>query len=62
MSSLRAFFRSGDPAIWFTGSGLGICLLMIAGMIGLILVNGLGFFWPGSLVKVTLHYGDVLMG
>jgi phosphate transport system permease protein len=62
MSSLRAFFRSGDPAIWFTGSGLGICLLMIAGMIGLILVNGLGFFWPGSLVKVTLRDGDVLMG
>ena len=44
--TFREILRRGDPAIWFTGTGLGICLLMITGMIGLILVNGLGFFWP----------------
>ena len=44
MSALRELFRRGDPAIWFTGTGLGISVLMIAGMIVLILSNGLGFF------------------
>jgi phosphate transport system permease protein len=62
MTSVREFFRRGDPAIWFAGSGLGICLLMITGMIGIILVNGLGFFWPGTLSKLTLRNGEVTMG
>jgi phosphate transport system permease protein len=55
-------FERGDAAIWFTASGLGIALLMILGMIVLILVNGLGFFWPRPLDRVTLHDGTVLMG
>jgi phosphate transport system permease protein len=54
--------QRGDAAIWLAGSGLGICLLMIAGMIGLILTNGLGFFWPGPLVQLTLKDGTVLVG
>ena len=41
----RDRLQRGDSAIWLAGSGLGICLLMIAGMILLILSNGLGFFW-----------------
>jgi phosphate transport system permease protein len=60
--SLAKALRRGDPAIWFTGSALGICILMIAGMILLILVNGLGFFWPRPVVQVTLTDGTVLMG
>ena len=62
MSSLRELFRRGDPAIWLAGSGLGICILMIAGMIVLILANGLGFFWPRPVAQVTLRDGSVLMG
>ena len=52
----------GDSAIWLAGSGLGICLLMIAGMIGLILTNGLGFFWPKPLLQATLTDGTILLG
>ncbi|RPJ64028.1 MAG: hypothetical protein EHM24_23585, partial [Acidobacteria bacterium] len=62
MSALRELFRRGDPAIWLAGSGLGICILMIAGMIVLILANGLGFFWPRAVVEMTLADGTVLMG
>jgi phosphate transport system permease protein len=62
MSGLGRFLRRGDPAIWFAGSGLGICLLMIAGMIAIILVNGLGFFWPRPLMRVALGDGSVLLG
>jgi phosphate transport system permease protein len=48
--------------IWFTGSALGICILMIAGLILVILNNGLSFFWPKPLEQVTLKDGSVLLG
>jgi len=62
MSALRELLRRGDPAIWLAGTGLGISILMIGGMIGLILWNGLGFFWPGHLEEITLKDGTVLLG
>jgi phosphate transport system permease protein len=62
MQVRRTWIRRGDPAIWLSGSGLGICLLMIGGMIGLILTNGLGFFWPRPVAQVSLHDGTVVVG
>jgi phosphate transport system permease protein len=57
-----AMLRRGDPWIWFTGSALGLCLLMVLGLIALVLVQGLGFFWPDSLARVTLKDGSVWLG
>jgi phosphate transport system permease protein len=48
--------------IWLTGAALGTSLLMIGGLIVVILVNGLGFFWPAPLVQVRLSDGTVLLG
>ena len=48
--------------IWLTGSALGICMLMIAGLILVILTNGLSFFWPKTLEQVKLQDGTVLLG
>jgi len=48
--------------IWFTGSSLGICLLMIFGLLAIILVNGLGIFWPHAIEQVTTVDGSVLAG
>jgi phosphate transport system permease protein len=44
--------------VWFTASALGLCLLMIGGLVAVILTNGLGFFWPRPLVAVTLKDGS----
>ncbi len=60
--TFRETLRRGDPAIWFTGAGLGLSLLMITGMIGLILVNGLGFFWPKAITRLTLSDGTPVLG
>jgi len=60
--AVRDAIRRGDPAIWLTGTGLGISLLMIAAMIGLILMNGLGFFWPRPLTHLQLTDGPALLG
>ena len=62
MATWRETLRRGDPAIWLAGTGLGISVIMILGMITLILVNGLGFFWPKPLTQVTLKDGTVLLG
>lgn len=62
MSKLVQSFRRGDPMIWFSGSGLGICIIMILGLVLVILVNGLSFFWPKSLEQVTLSEGSLFLG
>ena len=62
MNPLLRSLRRGDPLIWLTGSALGVCLLMIAGLVGVILVNGLGFFWPRPLLELTLRDGGVFLG
>jgi ABC-type phosphate transport system auxiliary subunit len=37
----RRFWRSGEPFVWLTGGAL--ALIMVAGLIGIILANALGF-------------------
>ncbi len=59
---LREALSRGEPMVWFTGSALGVCLLMIGGLLIVIMVNGLGFFWPSRLVRVTLKDGGVFLG
>ena len=59
---IRRLWRSGEPFIWLTGGALALALIMVAGLIGVILVNALGFFWPSSAVRLTLRDGRVLTG
>jgi phosphate transport system permease protein len=59
---VRAFSRSGEPFIWLTGGALALALLMVAGLVALILWNGLGFFWPADVLRATLRDGTVLTG
>ncbi|MGH9335862.1 MAG: phosphate ABC transporter permease PstA, partial [Vicinamibacteria bacterium] len=60
--SLRKSLARGDPMIWFTGSALGISLLMIFGLLAVILTNGLGVFWPHPVERVTLGDASVWAG
>src|SRR5215831_3063537 len=54
--------KNGDQYIWLTGAALAFCLAMVIGMVGLILINGLGVFWPADLVRITLRDGGVVLG
>jgi phosphate transport system permease protein len=62
MKGRGGVFRRGDPFIWLTGSALGMCLLMILGLVFVILTNGLGFFWPAPVERLTLNDGSVFAG
>lgn len=58
---MREFLRSGDPFVWLAGSGLALCLLMVAGLVTVVLVNGLGFFWPAPLERLELADGRAFL-
>jgi phosphate transport system permease protein len=58
----RKLWRSGEPFIWLTGGALALSLLLVAGLVGLILASGLGFFWPGTVLRVTLADGKAMTG
>jgi phosphate transport system permease protein len=56
------FLRTGEPFIWLTGGGLAVGLVMVVGLLLLIMVNGLGFFWPSDVVEFSLSDGRVVLG
>jgi len=59
---MQSFWKSGNAFIWLTGMAAGIGLLMIGGLIALILMNGLGIFWPARLEELTLKDGSKALG
>lgn len=59
---LRHIMASGELFIWGCGAGLSLSLLMIAGLLVLILINGFGYFWPADLVELTLKDGKHVIG
>ncbi len=59
---MKRYWRSGDPFIWLTGGALAFSLLMVTGLLWVILINGLGFFWPTDVVRLTLTNGKEILG
>lgn len=59
---MKRFWRGGELFVWVTASGVAISLLMVAGMLVLIMVNGLGQFWPATLQQVTLNTQETVIG
>jgi phosphate transport system permease protein len=62
MKRSSAFWRSGEPFIWLTGGAVALALLMVTGLIVLILAGGLGYFWPGAVIRVALADGKIMTG
>ena len=58
----RKTLSRGDHMVWLTGSALGVCLVMILGMLLVILTNGLGIFWPVPLEELKLKDGTRVAG
>ncbi len=55
-------WRDGSPLIWLTGGALALSLIMVFGLIILVLINGLGFFWPADIHRFQLKDGSVVQG
>ncbi|OPZ30347.1 MAG: Phosphate transport system permease protein PstA [Lentisphaerae bacterium ADurb.BinA184] len=61
-SSIRQFWRRGEPGVWASGAALAAMLLGIAGMLAVVAANGVVVFWPHRLCEFTLHDGSRVLG
>lgn len=57
-----SFWKSGEPFIWTLGAILVLVLILICGLIGVVLYNSLGVFWPKTLYQIELKDGKKYLG
>jgi phosphate transport system permease protein len=55
---IKTWFKSGNPWVWLNAAAVSACLIMVVGVIGLIVVRGIGHFWPGELVQFSYQEDD----
>jgi phosphate transport system permease protein len=60
--ALERASRGGEPLVWLTGGALAVALVMVGGLVAVILVNGLGLFWPRAVARLTLADGRTVTG
>ena len=53
----RTLAAPGEPFVWLTAMGLALGLIMVVGLLGVIVANGLPVFWPSKIVEVHLKPG-----
>lgn len=61
-ANFNKFLASGNVFIWGCAAGVSVSLLMVFGLLLLIMINGLGYFWISDIVEVTLKDGQRMMG
>lgn len=59
---MKSYFKSGELYIWLTGLGLGVSLMMIAGLLLLIVAKGSDYYFPKDLEKISLKDGTEYLG
>jgi len=52
--ALDSYWRIGEPMVWISATALALTLLSAATLLIVIMVNGLGVFWPSDIEKVHL--------
>lgn len=50
-SSLRGYFRSGQPYVWVTAAAVSASIIITVALLALIAVRGMVHFWPSDLVQ-----------
>ena len=51
----KSLRTKGEIKVWLTAAGLAVGLMMIAGLLLLITVNGLRVFWPDRVMEYTIR-------
>lgn len=52
---MKDWFKSGSPWIWLTAGAVAISVLMVAGVLSLTALRGLGHFWPKAVVEMNFE-------
>lgn len=59
---MKKILHSGDLFLWFTGAALGTIILLVAGLLFIVGLNGAGVFWPSNLALVQYADGRQWLG
>lgn len=59
---MKLFWKTGEPYVLATGAALAIILVMSLSLVGVVMTNGLGYFWPRALVQFELKDGSRALG
>ena len=59
---MNKFWKTGEPYVLATGAALAIILVMSLALVGVVMSNGLGYFWPRALVKFEMKDGSSALG
>ncbi len=59
---MNNFWRRGEHCVWGTAAALTLTLLLAVVLIAVVIVNGLGVFWPSTVVEAHLTDAPPLMG
>ncbi len=51
-SNIKKWLGTGAPWVWTSAGAVSISLLMVFGVLSLIALRGLGYFWPADLAQV----------
>lgn len=55
-----AWWRTGTPLIWLNALAIAVSLCAVVGLVGLLAVKGLAYFWPSNVVE--FEYGEPARG
>jgi phosphate transport system permease protein len=58
MSTLRNWYRSGDPFIWLTAGAVALCVVMVVGVMLMTAARGLTHFWPKAVAEMQYQEKD----
>ncbi len=50
---MKLWFKSGSPWIWLNAAAVSTCLIMVIAVLGLVLVRGVGNFWPTQVTQFS---------
>ena len=59
---MNKYWRVGEPMVWVSGAALSLTLLSAIVLLVVIMVNGLGVFWPSELHELELKDGSRVIG
>jgi len=50
---IKDWYKSGSPWIWLNAAAVSASLIMVFGLLILIMVRGMGFFWPSNVAEIS---------
>ena len=55
---INQWFKSGAPWVWLNAAAVSTSLILVAGLLGLIAVRGVGHFWPSDVAEFLYQDKD----